>query len=194
MKHFIYKTISPSGKFYISRHSTNNIDDGYLGSGKWIRSIRNKSVGFGSGEYNYMKDPKNARRISKKRIANGNHKYSEKTKKHLSKVRTGYKTGKPAWNTGLTKEDSEIIRKASEKVSKSISKQWAKLTEEERKEKFGNSGKSNGFYNKHHSEETKKYLGECRKAEKWICEHCGKAGTGNGNYARYHGDKCKDKV
>ena len=41
--HFIYKTISDSGKYYIGRHSTKNLNDGYFGSGKWIRSLKNKS-------------------------------------------------------------------------------------------------------------------------------------------------------
>jgi len=43
MYHFIYKTTHDSGKYYVGRHSTKNIDDGYLGSGKWIRSIKDKS-------------------------------------------------------------------------------------------------------------------------------------------------------
>jgi len=38
--HFIYKTTSSSGKYYIGRHTTNNINDGYFGSGKWVRSIK----------------------------------------------------------------------------------------------------------------------------------------------------------
>lgn len=42
MYHFIYKTSSKSGKYYIGRHSTNKIDDGYLGSGNWVKSIKNK--------------------------------------------------------------------------------------------------------------------------------------------------------
>lgn len=42
MKHFIYKTTHKNGKYYIGRHSTTNIDDGYLGSGKWIRQIKQK--------------------------------------------------------------------------------------------------------------------------------------------------------
>lgn len=43
MYHFIYKTIHESGKYYIGRHSTSIIDDQYFGSGKWIRSIKDKS-------------------------------------------------------------------------------------------------------------------------------------------------------
>ena len=42
MYHFIYKTKSKSGKYYIGRHSTIKLDDGYFGSGKWIRSIKDK--------------------------------------------------------------------------------------------------------------------------------------------------------
>lgn len=44
MYHIIYKTKSNSGKYYIGRHSTKNLDDGYLGSGKWVRSIKDKSL------------------------------------------------------------------------------------------------------------------------------------------------------
>ena len=41
--HFIYKTTNLlSGKYYIGMHSTDNLDDGYLGSGKRLRYSINK--------------------------------------------------------------------------------------------------------------------------------------------------------
>jgi len=43
MYHFVYKTINlKNGKYYIGVHSTDNINDGYLGSGKFIGRAINK--------------------------------------------------------------------------------------------------------------------------------------------------------
>jgi hypothetical protein len=44
MKHFIYKTTHTNGKYYIGRHSTENVNDGYVGSGLWPSSIKDKST------------------------------------------------------------------------------------------------------------------------------------------------------
>ena len=44
MNHFTYITKHTNGKYYVGRHSTNNIDDDYKGSGKWVRSIKDKST------------------------------------------------------------------------------------------------------------------------------------------------------
>lgn len=42
--HFVYKTTHTNGRYYIGRHSTLKIDDGYLGSGVWVSGIKDKST------------------------------------------------------------------------------------------------------------------------------------------------------
>src|SRR5271157_3901627 len=38
MKHFLYRVTNIlNGRFYVGMHSTENVDDGYLGSGKRIK-------------------------------------------------------------------------------------------------------------------------------------------------------------
>lgn len=41
---FVYKTTHTTGKYYIGRHETDNLGDGYLGSGDWVKSIKDKST------------------------------------------------------------------------------------------------------------------------------------------------------
>ena len=41
--HIIYKTTHKNGKYYVGRHSTENLNDGYIGSGLWPSSIKDKS-------------------------------------------------------------------------------------------------------------------------------------------------------
>lgn len=40
---FIYKTTHKNGQFYIGRHQTLLLEDGYFGSGKWVKSIKDKT-------------------------------------------------------------------------------------------------------------------------------------------------------
>lgn len=39
---FVYKTIHENGKFYVGRHQTKILNDEYFGSGKWVKSIKDK--------------------------------------------------------------------------------------------------------------------------------------------------------
>lgn len=44
MYHFVYMTAAESGKFYVGRHSTKNIYDGYQGSGKWVKQCKQNNT------------------------------------------------------------------------------------------------------------------------------------------------------
>lgn len=41
--HFVYKTTHSNGKYYIGRHTTSNLNDGYKGSGVWVKGIKDKT-------------------------------------------------------------------------------------------------------------------------------------------------------
>lgn len=40
---FIYKTTHTNGKYYIGRHETTDLNDGYLGSGDWVKGVKDKT-------------------------------------------------------------------------------------------------------------------------------------------------------
>lgn len=44
MMHYIYKVCDQSGRYYVGRHSTNKQKDTYYGSGKWVRSLKDKTT------------------------------------------------------------------------------------------------------------------------------------------------------
>jgi hypothetical protein len=40
--HYVYKTKHNNGRYYIGRHTTPDLNDGYVGSGVWVSGIKNK--------------------------------------------------------------------------------------------------------------------------------------------------------
>ena len=92
MKHFVYKTYSDvNGKYYIGRHSTDNINDGYQGSGIWVRRSLKKGDKLITEILEYAKDIKSLFKLEEKYI-----------KKHFSDPKnTNFKIS----SMGMTRED-----------------------------------------------------------------------------------------
>lgn len=161
--HFIYKTTNlKNGKYYVGMHSTDNLNDGYLGSGKRLRRSLKKH-----GKENFKfeileflpnrtslkereKEIVNLNEISKKECLNlmiGGH-GGLYTEEHLNKVRKigGQKLAEKI------KNDKEFREKRLEDLLN-----WCKKNHKLGLHKYDN------FKDKHHTEESKKKISESKK-------------------------------
>lgn len=77
----VYKTINKiNGKFYIGTHKTNNLDDGYMGSGKYLkRSIKKNGIEAFEKEILYVFDNPEQMYTKEAEIVNGNFLAEENT-------------------------------------------------------------------------------------------------------------------
>jgi hypothetical protein len=206
--HFIYKTTHNNGYYYIGRHSTKNLKDGYLGSGKWIKSIKNKSELI-TEIIEYSDNPENLRKIEQKYIDehfgkpgcmnflksslgfNQGYKPTDEAKKKMSISQTGKKrTPEHIKNLAL----SNTGKKRSEQAINNMCKaqKIAQNREEVRlKISFAQKGKKRKPLDELHRKNIgKSLLGKKQKIEK--CNYCQKEG-GLNMMKRYHFDNCKYK-
>lgn len=161
--HFIYKTTNLlSGKYYIGMHSTDNLEDGYLGSGKRLRySINKYGVENHKREILEFVDSRKKLAEREREIVN----LSEIEKKECLNLMIGGEGGfiseeqqklRSSAGGRAAKEKRKnnlILFKAhSERSSKSMKK-----NHEEGKINY------NTFFGKKHSEETKKMISEIKK-------------------------------
>lgn len=155
--HFIYKTTNLlSGRYYIGMHSTDNIDDGYLGSGnRLIMAIRKHGKSNFKREIIEFCDNRYELRIRESEIIT----LDEISKKDCMNLAVGGKggfteSGGPKAFSKKFKEDKEFGEKIRITLIENVKKAH----------KNGNV-KYDNFVGKKHSEETKSKMSESSKGK-----------------------------
>lgn len=155
--HFIYKTINIlSGRYYIGMHSTDNLEDGYLGSGNRVKLAIRKH-----GKENFKREILEFcenREELRKREANIIT-LEEIAKKECMNLAVGGEggvtdSGGPKAFAKKVKEDKEF----GDKIK-------ATLVENVKKAHKNGNVKYNNFTNKNHSQETKLLMSESSKGQ-----------------------------
>jgi hypothetical protein len=200
--HFIYKTTNLlSGKYYIGMHSTDSLEDGYLGSGRRLRYSINKY-----GKQNHKREIiefcKSRKELKSREIEIVN--LNEIAKKDCINIRVGGGSEGNGHFHGGYKLSDETREKMS-KTRKGIVQY--EMTDEIRK-KISNTLKKN-YQNGYipnmtgcHTKESRKKISDSNKGRiPWnkgkpnkqvTCPHCKKTG-GAGAMHLHHFDKCKTK-
>jgi len=193
MRSIVYKTTCKvNGKFYIGKHTTTDINDGYLGSGTTIRRAIAK-YGYENFEREVLgvydtedeayaaeaeivtKDLMESELCYNNRTGgDGNYLQSENTKQSISKTLTG------TVKTDATKAKMSEARKGVNTWSKGrVRAQWER-------DKISKTMKGRPCLNGDAVREAN------LKREKHECPHCG-IKCEIGSYNRWHGDKCRRK-
>jgi group I intron endonuclease len=195
---FVYITTNLiNGKQYVGFHTTNNLNDGYVGSGKLIMYAVKKY-----GKENFSREILEHCSLDQWREKETYWINIKQTKKHeggynLSDGGEGV-IGMDPWNKGKRNcYSKETLEKWSEqrkgrklstdaKIKLSKFNAGKKVSEEtKRKMSVSHKGKNNPMFNKSAWEP----INKIRKK----CEFCGKE-MNIGNYKRWHGEKCKHRI
>jgi len=143
--HYIYKTICiTTGNFYVGMHSTDNLEDGYIGSGKRLwHSIRKHGLENHRKEILEFLPDRNSLKIREKEIIN------EKFLEDLMcmNLMVGDEGGNPG---------NEVLKKAHAGASNSLKRRWQDPIYAAQMKIISR----NTFAGKHHTEETKQRLRE----------------------------------
>ncbi len=160
--HFIYKTTNLlSGKYYIGMHSTNSLEDGYLGSGKRLRYSINK-YGVESHVREILEFVESREELKKreKEIVTLNEIAKEECMNLTVGGEGGFTPEQQRLNAEKSNAKQKILRETDpewvEKKSKALSEGNKKAYDEGRREKYY----FHDWNGKSHSDETKKKIGE----------------------------------
>lgn len=162
MFYFIYKTYSSSGLYYYGRHTTKNINDGYLGSGKWIKSMKDKSnlkreiVLFCENQEDLLK------------------KEEEYITKHINDPKCMNFNERPVGFSLLNNPNTLLkgTKILSERVKGEKNGMYGKTHSDQYKKYLSENmkGEKNHFYGKTHTDEVKEKISKANKGKKFSSE------------------------
>jgi group I intron endonuclease len=194
MYYIVYKTINKiNGKYYIGKHETETLSDGYLGSGLLLKkAIKKYGHENFSREILYVFDNKNEMEAKEREIITesmisdsscyniaiggqgGN--LGPMVNKKIGKTMSKLLKGKSKTNKHIQAiKDSKIGYKPSSdtviNMTVSSRKYWEDLSPEERQKKQARIGDKNGFFGKKHSEATKEKIRSTIGNSRQGCNH-----------------------
>lgn len=177
--HFVYKTTNTiNGKIYIGVHSTVNLDDGYIGSGKQFLKAVSKY-----GKPNFKREIIEFFNTSEEAYA-----FEEKIvnesfikNKNTYNVALGGHPGNSWWWTEERKQWMSKLKKGVEKPKESVERMV------ETKLRNGTTNKGKSFSEIH----KKRISNACKGRPPTKCPHCNKIGD-IGNMKRWHFNNCKE--
>ena len=171
-------------KIYIGKHSTDNLDDGYMGSGKLIKkAIQKYGIENFTKEYLAFCDSEDALNYLEKfyikkykakevgyNLTDGGEGLQNPNNEIRQKISASRK-GKPRFlgrtHTSNTKQKISESHKGEKNPNfgKPRSEETKRKISAAKKGKYNHKGKKNGFYGKEHSEETKQKISDAMKGK-----------------------------
>lgn len=174
--HLVYKTINKLNEnFYIGKHSTDVIDDGYLGSGfllsaavslygkeNFYREILHTAASSDEASSiermlvneELLKDPKCYNLALGGQGGNLGEKVNKKIGEIMSEILSNVpktEKHKQALKAVWVEKQHTLTDDLKERIRASVSTTWESMSAEERKIKCGHSGSLNGFFGKKHT-------------------------------------------
>lgn len=158
MIHYIYKTSDDEGNFYIGRHSTTNINDGYLGSGTWVR----KHVDKNNLQKTILEFCESFDELIEKEQSYIAEYFNDPKNKNFNNNSVGTAVGLD----NISHRD-DVKKKARERMLRNNPMKNGHSLESREKIRLSVLGENNPFYGKQHSDDTKKRIGKKNKGKIW---------------------------